>query len=88
MQAFCSDASLDTFTKVICESVVVGGASTCCDGTYTITDDHGAWVMEKPVYKHVSKEMYIFWKKEQGWRFGRSWEDGNKVEYPKKGKLF
>ena len=51
---------------------MVSGASYAnCDGQYEYTKDQVvSWAPDKPVYKHVTKNRYVFYS---------NWKDGNWV---------
>ena len=58
---------------VICETLNVLGATYAnCDGRYKVTTDSVEWAPQRPVYKHVSKDRYIFWNAHGlGWSIGK-----------------
>ena len=58
---------------VVCQSLNVLGATYAnCDGKYTITNERVDWATERPVYKHVNKDRYIFWNAHGlGWSIGK-----------------
>lgn len=65
---------------VICDTLNVLGATYAnCDGRYKVTADIVDWAPQRPVYKHVSKDRYIFWN-----AHGLGWSIG-KEEYLKSG---
>ena len=41
-----------------------------CDGHYALVSEKVDWAMDRPVYKHVNKDRYIFWKPIDGWSIG------------------
>ena len=59
--------------NVICETINVLGATYAnCDGRYKYTEDQVDWAPERPVYKHVTKDRYIFWNAGGlGWSIGK-----------------
>lgn len=58
---------------VICDTLNVQGATYAnCDGRYKVVADRVAWAPDRPVYKHVSKDRYIFWNAGGlGWSIGK-----------------
>ena len=56
-----------------CPSLNVLGATYAkCDGEYRVTAASVEWAPERPVYKHVSKDRYIFWNAGGlGWSIGK-----------------
>ena len=75
VQVFC----FDTFVaaNVICKTVnLIGTNNANTNGYYQLTDDHVAWAPERPVYKHVSKNRYMFYNIGVGWSIGSAFETG------------
>ena len=51
---------------------VLGATYANCDGRYKYTDDQVDWAPERPVFKHVTKDRYIFWNAGGlGWSIGK-----------------
>ena len=47
----------DPEDSVLCPSISVGGASYAdCDGVYSVTSYVVLWAVDRPVYKHISKD--------------------------------
>ena len=59
--------------NVICDTLNVLGATYAnCDGRYKYTDDQVDWAPERPVFKHVTKDRYVFWNAGGlGWSIGK-----------------
>ena len=50
----------------------MGATYANCDGRYKVTTDSVEWAPQRPVYKHVSKDRYIFWNAHGlGWSIGK-----------------
>ena len=65
---------------MICSSLNVLGATYAnCDGRYKVTGESVEWAPERPVYRHISKDRFIFWN-----AHGLGWSIG-KEEYLKSG---
>ena len=60
--------------EVICDTLNVLGATYAnCDGRYKVTTDVVEWAPERPVYRHVKKNRYIFWNAHGlGWSIGKA----------------
>ena len=59
--------------EVICPTLNVLGATYAnCDGRYKVTGERVDWSPDRPVYKHVNKDRYIFWNAGGlGWSIGK-----------------
>ena len=59
---------------MICDTLNVLGATYAnCDGKYKVTADTVEWAPERPVYKHITKNRYIFWNAHGlGWSIGKA----------------
>ena len=65
---------------MICSSLNVLGATYAnCDGRYKVTGESVEWAPDRPVYRHISKDRFIFWN-----AHGLGWSIG-KEEYLKSG---
>ena len=50
-----------------------------CGGKYIIVpDEHVSWAPQRPVYKHISRDRYIFYN--IGNRFDEGWRCGDKED--------
>ena len=58
---------------VVCQALNVLGATYAnCDGQYVVTSERVDWAPDRPVYKHVTKDRYIFWNAHGlGWSIGK-----------------
>ena len=67
------DKRISSGPNVICETINVLGATYAnCDGRYKFTDEQVDWAPERPVYKHITKDRYIFWNAGGlGWSIGK-----------------
>ena len=55
----------------ICPFLNVLGADWAdCDGQYKLTGEKVPWSPDRPVYRHINKERYIFWNTGIGWSIG------------------
>ena len=70
---FLSEKLTNPGPNVICDTLNVLGATYAnCDGRYKYTDDQVDWAPERPVFKHVTKDRYIFWNAGGlGWSIGK-----------------
>ena len=52
---------------------MLGATYANCDGRYKIvSDEFVEWAPERPVFKHTSKDRYIFWNAGGlGWSIGK-----------------
>ena len=55
-----------------CETLKFSGDTFAkSDGQYEVIDKKVSWALERPVYKHVNKDRYIFWHANgYGWCIG------------------
>ena len=75
MRLFCFDAFVAA--NAICKTVnVLGDDYPERNGHYKIIDDHVPWAPEKPMFKHVSNNWYIFWNIEMEWMIGQIYYEG------------
>ena len=60
-------------TSVSCSRVVVSQADYAdCDGEYELSPYVVLWAVTRPVWRHVSKDRFIFWNKGGlGWSIGK-----------------
>ena len=70
---FLSGNQIHPGPNVICDTLNVLGATYAnCDGRYKYTDEQVDWAPERPVFKHVTKDRYIFWNAHGlGWLIGK-----------------
>ena len=68
------------FVSEICKSIIVSNAAYAnCDGEYQyIPDEKVSWAPNKPVYKELVKDRYMFWTDGKG--FGSQWVIGGTAE--------
>ena len=59
--------------SVICPGIVVYNADYAdCNGQYELTHYVVLWAVERPVYRHKTKDRFIFWNKGGlGWSIGK-----------------
>ena len=64
---------LNGIPDVICATLNVLGATYAnCDGRYQVTGESVEWAPERPVYRHVSKDRFVFWNAHGlGWSIGK-----------------
>ena len=60
-----------------CEYVSVSNASyASCDGEYQyMPQERVSWALDKPVYKGLQNDRYIFWTEDKG--YGSQWVIGS-----------
>ncbi|TRY75710.1 hypothetical protein TCAL_01259 [Tigriopus californicus] len=70
---FCNIQQCPPTPEVICPTVNVLGATYArCDGEYRISSESVEWAPDRPVFKHVGKDRYIFWNAGGlGWSIGK-----------------
>ena len=70
---FLSEKLTNPGPNVICDTLNVLGATYAnCDGRYKYTDAQVDWAPERPVFKHVTKDRYVFWNAGGlGWSIGK-----------------
>eukprot|EP00095_Tigriopus_kingsejongensis_P001320 maker-scaffold249_size238305-snap-gene-1.12 protein:Tk01320 transcript:maker-scaffold249_size238305-snap-gene-1.12-mRNA-1 annotation:"PREDICTED: hemicentin-1-like" len=58
---------------VICPTInVLGATYALCDGEYRVTNEVVDWAPDRPVYRHESKDRYVFWNAGGlGWSIGK-----------------
>ena len=59
--------------SVICPIISIYNADYAeCNGEYRLTDFVVLWAVERPVYRHVDRDRFIFWNKGGlGWSIGK-----------------